>query len=66
MQTRSQTMYSDRYVVNTVAPVNVEPTCKWAQDNSMAPTAWSARTVAMAGVPQAMLVLIMLFIEFCN
>ena len=37
MQTRSQTTYSDRYVVKTVAPVNVEPTCKWAQGNSMAP-----------------------------
>ena len=45
MQTRSQTIYSDRYVVNTVAPGNVEPTCKWVQDNSMAPTAWSAGTV---------------------
>ena len=65
MQTRSQTIYSDRYVVNTVAPVNIEPTCKWAQDNSMSPTAWSAGTVEDR-YDQAMLVLIMLFTEFCN
>ena len=66
MQTPSQTIYCDQYVVNTVALGPVEPTFKWPQKLSGSHCLILARLIGKnswgrygRGVPQARLVLFM-------